>query len=150
MGQTLKNLSSKELTSKTIFDNRFVIEIAEKVHIHYRNLRLNLSMQDWISLCQGCIDAFNRWKKLDCPENKQGIHIELCRKKIATEAHNDGIKVNLNNNLYNHNKEKIFSEGAEFTDEKYIHLKVRDIRLEMPILEFKLLAQAIKEADEQL
>lgn len=150
MGHTRENLAKRELSNQTIFNNRFVVEIAEKVHVHYRNLRIVLSLQDWIELCKGCADALERWKKRGCPEAKEGVHIELCRKKVATEAVNEGVKVNLNDNLYVMNEGKIFSLGAEFKDKIYIHLKYRDLRLEMPLEEFKTFASAVKEADERL
>lgn len=150
MGHTIENLSVQELNNQTIFNNRMVVEVAEKMHIHYRNLRIMLSVQDWIEFCKGCADSLDRWQKRGCPEPKNGVHIELCRKKVATDAHNDGIKVNLNDNLYLPNEGKIFAEGADFKDKTYVHLKYRDLRLEMPILEFKQFAQAIKEADARL
>jgi hypothetical protein len=150
MGHTRENLAFREIGNKAIFSNRFVIEIAEKVHIHYRNLRILLSVQDWIEFCKGCQDALIRWNQRGCPEPKEGVHIELCRKKVATEAHNDGIKINLNDNLYLPNEGKIFAEGADFKDKTYIHLKIRDTRIELSIDEFKTLAEAVKEADARL
>lgn len=150
MGHTRDKLSHRELGNQTIFNNRFVVEIAEKVHIHYRNLRIILSVQDWIELCKGCADSLERWQKRGCPEPKEGVHIELCRKRVGTDAHNDGVKVNLNDNLYLPNEGKIFAEGADFKDNTYIHVKYRDLRLEMPIDEFRTFAEAVKEADARL
>ena len=150
MGHTRENLSVQELNNTAIFDRRFVVEVAEKMHIHYRNLRIMLSLGDWIEFSQGCADALDRWKKQGCPEPKEGKHVELCRKKVATDAHNDGVKVNLNDNLYLPNEGKIFAEGAVFKDKTYIHVKYRDLRLEMSLGEFKKFAEAIKEADAKL
>jgi hypothetical protein len=107
-------------------------------------------MQDWVEMCTGMVQALERWKKQGCPESAKGVHIELCRKKVATDAHNDGIKVNFNQNLYPANEGRIFAEGAEFRDENYVHLKIRDLRLEMPVSEFKELADAIAEASKRL
>jgi hypothetical protein len=150
MGHTIKNLAKKELTTKAVFDRRFVIELAEKVHVHYRNLRLNLSMQDFLEICRGCIQAYERWNKRGQPLPEKGVHIELCRKIVATDAHNDGIQVNLNHNLYNENEGKVYAEGADFKDENYIHLKIRDMRLEMSIEEFRELVEVVKNAERHL
>jgi hypothetical protein len=118
-------------------------------HIHYRNLRISLSTVDFIEFTNGCIQAFERWNARGCPENPK-VHIELCRKQIAKSCLNDGFKVNLNENLYNANQGRIFAEGSDFAEEKYIHLKMRDMRLEMSLEEFKEFADVVKEASERL
>jgi len=150
MGHILKQLAKRDICSRTIFNNRFTIEISEKVHLHYRNLRIILNLSDFLELCKGCIASLDRWAKLGLPEPKEGQHIELCRKKVATEACNAGIQVSLNSNLYNKNEGKIYAEGAEFTDDQYVHIKIRDIRIECSIKEFEVLADAIIEAKERL
>ena len=150
MGHTLVSLSKRDLPSESIFSNRFVIECAEKMHLHYRNMRILLNVDDFKKIGSSCYNAMSRWKNLGNPENNANTHIELCRQSIAEFAHNDGIRINLNKNLYNLNDGKIFAEGCDFKDEKYIHLKIRDIRLEMSIEEFKTLAGAVKEAEGKL
>lgn len=151
MGQTIRNLSKKELKEKSIFNNRFVIEVCEKVHFHYRNLRIVLSQTDWEELAKGIRDSLDRWKKLGSPEPKEGTHIELCRKEVAKEPLFDNeISINLNKNLYLQNEGKIYSEGAELDDKSYIHLKIRDTRLELRPSEFLLLAEAVEEAKKEL
>jgi hypothetical protein len=120
------------------------------MHFHYRNLRIILSLPDFLELARGLIVAMERWQKLGQPEPAKGQHIELCRRKVATEAYNEGIQVNLNQNLYNANKGKIYAEGADFTDEKYCHIKIRDLRIECSITEFHLIAEAFREAEEKL
>jgi len=109
-----------------------------------------LSLSDFIELSRGLVAALDRWGKLGQPEPKKGTHIELCRKKVATDAYNAGIQVNLNKNLYNENKDKIFSEGAGFEDEKYIHIKCRDLRLELSLKEFEEFSNAVTEAKKRL
>jgi hypothetical protein len=146
MGKILKTLSWSNLSAQSIFPQRFVIEFCEKIHIHYRNLRLLLSLDDWLEICQGFITSYERWKKLGNPIPDKTSHIELCRRKVGQNVQNEGIQINLNLNLYNQNKDKIYAEGANFEAEKYIHLKIRDIRLEMPISEFMELANNVAEA----
>lgn len=150
MGTTIRSLSKKAISGKTIFNNRMVVEICEKVHLHYRNLRIILSLQDFLEMGRGIVSSFERWGALGSPIPDKGVHIELCRKKVATQAHNDGIQVNLNHNLYNNNKGKIFAEGADFEEKHYIHLKVKDLRLELSINEFKELSDVITEAKRKL
>jgi len=150
MGHTLQNLSEKEIEQKSIFNNRFVIEICERVHTHYRNLRIVQHLDDFITMADGFNAAIERWKKRGCPGTGQGVHIELVRKQIAQADESNKIIVNYNKNLYNQNEGSIFSEGADFTDDKYIHVKYRDLRFEMSIAEFKEFADAIREAEEKV
>lgn len=150
MGHTLVPLANKPLKSKAIFSHRFVVEAVENFHIHYRNLRISLSKEDFIAICTGCVQAFERWSKRGCPEAPEA-HIELCRKNVVgNDTDADSIRINLNENLYNRNQGKIFAEGADFTEDRYIHLKIRDLRLEMSIEEFKELENAVKEASGRL
>jgi hypothetical protein len=149
MGHTLLPLANKKLNACAIFNNRFVVEIAETVHVHYRNLRINLSLTDWISMAQGMSDALKRWKDRGSPEPAQGTHIELCRKEVVKYPIDlDICKVNLNKNLYLQHDGKIFAEGAGLEDEQYIHLKIRDLRIELTKEDFKVLAEAVKEASD--
>jgi hypothetical protein len=146
MGLTLVKLSSRQLKDTEIFPNRFVTEVCEKFHVHYRNLRLLLSYSDFIEMMKGMAASHDRWVKLGSPEPKPGSHIELCRKQVGRDACNDGIQINLNKNLYPGNDGKIFSEGCKFKDDRYIHLKIRDIRIELSIDDFTTLAESVNEA----
>lgn len=150
MGKTLESLSKKKLQGKCIFNNRFVIEICEKVHTHYRNIRIVQSLDDFINMAEGFSQSLERWKKRGCP-GTGNRHIELCRKQVAVSDFSDTVEVNLNENLYKKNKGEIFEKGSEFLEEeKYIHVKIRDIRIEMSIDEFSLVAETFKEAQERL
>ena len=150
MGHTILNLADKKFPEQAIFNNRLVVEIAETVHFHYRNLRIALSEKDWREFGKGMADAWKRWNERGCPPTGSG-HIELCRKDVATmPVDKDFCKVNLNKNLYALNEGRIFADGAELDDEQYVHLKIRDIRLELTKAEFKILAEAIKEASDVL
>lgn len=146
MGQTIHQLSQRPLASPPIFKNRFCVEICEKVHTHYRNLRLVNSLHDWVNMAEGFRDALDRWKKRGCPGTSGQNHIELCRKSIVSESENGSIQVNLNRNLYPANADRIFSEGACFDEPTYIHLKIGDIRIELSHSQFEALSDAIIEA----
>lgn len=151
MGRTLEPLAKTEIGKKAIFNNRFVIELCEKAHIHYRNIRIVQSLDDFISTAESFVSALERWKKRGCPGTGPNQHIELCRKKIAIADDSDTFQINLNENLYKKNEGGIFAEGAEFNeDEKYIHVKIRDTRIELSLEEFNKIATAFKEAQEKL
>lgn len=143
MGQTIQNLAKTELNDKAIFNNRFVVEACEDFHFHYRNLRIRISYADWPFFARGFSDAYLRWEKQGRPF---GGHTELCRKQVASNALDDGIQINLNRNLYKLNDGKVFSEGTDLVEDKYIHFKYRDLRMEMTLDEFKLLAKTVQDA----
>lgn len=149
MGQKIRILSERKLDKPAVFNNRLVVEVCEAIHIHYRNLRLLLSVTDWEMLSAGLVGALERWKKRGEPEPGKR-HVELCRKDVALFPHNDGIMISLNKNLYNLNEGGIYADGAKISDPEYIHVKIRDMRLEMTIEEFKELAKSFKEASEAL
>ena len=149
MGQKIQVLSERKLSRKSVFNNRFVVEVCETIHVHYRNLRLLLSVTDWEMLSKGMVDAFDRWRKRGEPDPGKH-HIELCRKQVATFPHNDGIMISLNKNLYKPNEGRIYSAGAAIDDKEYIHFKYRDLRMEMTIEEFRELSDTFKEAREKL
>lgn len=148
MGQTFKALAARKLPGIPVFPNRFVIEICEAVHVHYKNLRIMLSLNDFECMANAFTQALDRWKKRGSPAVGEK-HIELTRKEM-TESTEDSVKVNLNHNLYKRNDGKIFAEGAKVEDDLYIHFKVRDLRLELTKEEFKQLAEAVSDASEAL
>lgn len=151
MGKTIIGLAEEKFEEKAIFNNRLVVEVCETFHVHYRNLRIVLSQKDWESFGKGMNDAWTRWVQRGRPSCSSANHIELCRKEVAVSPiDNDSCKVNLNKNLYEQNEGKIFAEGADLLDDVYIHLKIRDLRLELTKAEFKVLAKAIKEADDAI
>lgn len=149
MGQTIEKLAEREVEQKCIFNNRFVVEICEKVHTHYRNLRIVQSLDDFINMAEGFASSLERWKKRGCP-GTGSRHIELCRKNVAIADDSNKIQINLNHNLYNEHEGQIFSKGADFKEETYIHLKIRDYRVELSIDDFKKLSEAIIEASVKL
>jgi hypothetical protein len=148
VGHTIIALADRKFPEHAIFNNRLVVEVAETIHFHYRNLRIALSEQDWKEFGKGMSDAWKRWNDRGCPPAGSG-HIELCRKEVAKNPiDKDFCKVNLNKNLYAVNEGRIFAEGAELADDTYIHVKVRDVRLEFTKEEFKIFSEAIKEASD--
>ncbi|MCE5224907.1 MAG: hypothetical protein LLG05_03515 [Porphyromonadaceae bacterium] len=149
MGQSLENLSQRDLPSKSVFNNRFVVEICEKVHVHYRNLRINLSLSDWKSLADGFKNSVLRWIQRGEPQCGQK-HIELTRKEVVVSEESRKVLINLNKNLYKCNEGRIFAEGADLKDDVYIHFKIGDIRMEFTINEFLIICDAIKEAETKL
>lgn len=149
MGRTLRNLSRRTLPDKAIFNNRFVVEICESVHVHYRNLRINLSLSDWRGLCDGFKSSLTRWIARGEPQTGKTSHIELTRKTVAGEKERE-VLINLNHNLYKCNEGRIFSEGSDLKDDLYIHFKIGDLRLEFTTEEFGVISDAIIEAKKRL
>lgn len=149
MGLTIEPLAVRKLSGKAIFNNRFCIEICEKMHTHYRNIRIVQTLDDFINMAEGFSAALERWKKRGCP-GTGSRHIELCRKQVAVSDFSDTVEINLNENLYKKNEGGIFAEGADFSDDRYIHIKLRDVRVECSLSEFHEIAEAIKEAQEKL
>lgn len=147
MGQIIKNLAKAVGLKPAIFNNRFVVEACEDFHFHYRNLRIRISYADWPTFAKGFSDAYLRWERTGRPFSK---HTELCRKVVASNSPDDGIQINLNKNLYKLNEGRIFSLGTDLADSTYIHLKYRDLRLEMTREEFGIFAKAVGEAEDQL
>lgn len=149
MGQTIEPLAKRKLGGKPIFDKRFVVEICEKMHTHYRNIRIVQTLDDFINMAEGFASALERWKKRGCP-GTGSRHIELCRKQVAVSDFSDEIEINLNKNLYLENEGQIFAEGADFKEPEYIHLKIRDVRIELSIEDFKALTETMIEAHGKL
>lgn len=148
MGKVLRKLSEKKLgDDRGIFPNRFVIEVCEKFHVHFKNLRLMIGKSDWIEFANGVVDSFTRWKKRGEPEPDASSHIELCRKRLS-DAENNTVLITLNENLYLKHDGKIFAEGAELLDDVYVHVKIRGVRLEFSKNDFRVIADAIQEARE--
>ncbi len=149
MGETITNLAKRTIGQKSIFNNRMVVEICEKVHFHYRNFRIVQSLDDFINMAEGVSASLERWKKRGCP-GTGSRHIELCRKQVAVADFSDTVEVNLNKNLYLENDGHIFAEGACFKEPNYIHVKIRDVRIELSIEEFNTVAETLYEAKKRL
>lgn len=148
MGHTIEALKEVKLSGDQIFPKRFVVEICEAVHVHYKNLRLLLSLEDWKELARGCADSLRRWEERRSPEPSVGTHIELCRKTVGSNnLGGDSVKINLNKNLYAVNDGKIFAEGAALEGDEYVHLKLWDLRLELTKDQYRTLRSAIVEAE---
>jgi len=75
-------------------------------------------------------------------------HIELCRKDVVPNK-NESMCINLNKNLYK-KVHGIYSKGNEFDEDTYIHVKYRDLRIEMPESEFVEFADMVVEARNKL
>jgi len=64
MGHILRNLAKKEINKSSMHYPRFLsIERCEDFHIHWRNLRIELSQQEFEQFCQGIYLAYFNWNK---------------------------------------------------------------------------------------
>jgi hypothetical protein len=108
-------------------------------------------MPDFVNIAKGCSDSLKRLEMMELESPDEKKHVELCRKEVASEPlGSDDIQVNLNENLYNRHEERIFSEGANFNEPIYIHLKIRDLRIEMSLDDFEKLHEAVTEAKKNM
>lgn len=148
MGQTIEALKETKLEGQQIFPNRFVVECCEAFHVHYKNLRILLSTEDFKEMSRGMADSLRRWEERRSPDPSKNNHIELCRKVVGQKnLGGDSVKINLNKNLYAQNEGKIFAEGAKLEGDDYVHLKLWDLRIELTKEQYKQLRSAIIEAE---
>jgi hypothetical protein len=146
MGRNIRNLSETSLQSKTIFPKRMITECDETMHLHWRNLRLEMSDDDFVEFANMIIKAYSA-KMMKNLKTQEGQHMELAIGEIKNPIKPDSLKVDEQVNLY-----KILNyPHAEFYEEdEFIVIRLRDLRIEMGKEEFKTFAGAIKEADEKL
>lgn len=137
MGFTRKVLAKKELSKESVFyTDKFVIEIAESIHIHLRNFRLELSIEEWKLFAKGVIISYvNWWRKgkpgYQSPENNW----KLFKSKINPVAGKGDSSV-LTNDMR--------IELQEFAD--YIHFHFRTTKYEFTINEFLEFADEVTKA----
>ena len=48
MGKVIAPLAKTKVPANTVFDKRLVIECCERFHIHWRNVRLELTPDNWL------------------------------------------------------------------------------------------------------
>ena len=75
MGFTRKVLGEKELDHKPVFyTDSFRIDLCESLHIHYRNFRLELSLEEWKEFAKGIIFGYLRWLRRSKPGYQKPVN----------------------------------------------------------------------------
>ena len=150
MGKVILPLSEGELSDKTIFDRRFVIECCETFHLHWRNLRLELSADNWLQLVEAFETGIAKWRAHGSPRSHP--HLELARFLMDTSQVVNGTTANaeLCENLYKTLRETHGADAEFWVEDAFVHFHYRDLRVEMPIADFLGFSKTMTEAHTKL
>jgi len=73
MGNTIKILAEKKLKAVSdIYSDMHTIERCEDFHLHWRNLRMIFTKEEFEEFCKAVIFAYNNWQKQGKPEPVPG------------------------------------------------------------------------------
>jgi hypothetical protein len=150
MGKVILPLSEGELSEKTIFDRRFVIECCENFHLHWRNLRLELSADNWIQLVEAFEAGIAKWRAHGSPRSHP--HLELAKFLMDTNEviHPTTANAELCENLYKTLRETHGADAEFWVEEAFVHFHYRDLRVEMPIADFLAFSKTMTAAHTKL
>ena len=150
MGKVILPLSEGELSEKTIFDRRFVIECCETFHLHWRNLRLELSADNWIQLVEAFETGIAKWRAHGSPRSHP--HLELAKFLMDTSEviHPTTANAELCENLYKTLRETHGADAEFWVEEAFVHFHYRDLRVEMPIADFLAFSKTMTAAHTKL
>jgi len=150
MGKVIRKLAESAVPAKTIFDKRVVVECCETFHLHWRNLRLELTHETWTDFLATMLEADRVWREGGAPASH--THFELARTLIDTDQVLNGTSAGaeLCENLY-----KIapppFGLHAEFyDDDEFVHFHYRDLRVEMSVEDFLAFSKVMADARDRL
>ncbi|MBX2989653.1 MAG: glycosyltransferase [Bacteroidetes bacterium] len=143
MGKTLLPLVAAKIPKKTIFDKRFVIECCETFHFHWRNLRLELTHENFLDFVATFEQALHNWRNAGSPSSAP--HFEMGRMRIANPICTpDDFKIEVCENLY---KTHETSKDSHFLEEDtFVHMHYRDLRVEMANNDFLRFAGTVRAA----
>ena len=137
MGYAREILAKKELSDKSVFyTDVFKVEIAESIHIHLRNFRICLSIEEWKTFAKGIILSYLRWwyrRKPGYQPTSQNW--KMFQGKVdAVAGRGDSSVI----------KNELIVELSQFAD--YIHFHFRNTRYEFTVDEFLEFADEITKA----
>lgn len=143
MGKTLLPLATAKIPKKTIFDKRFVVECCETFHFHWRNLRLELTHENFLDFVATFEQALHNWRSAGSPSSAP--HFEMGRMRIANPICTpDDFKIEVCENLY---KTHETSKDSHFLEEDtFVHMHYRDLRVEMANSDFLRFAGTVRTA----
>jgi tRNA A-37 threonylcarbamoyl transferase component Bud32 len=149
MGKVIRHLAEGTVPDKTIFDRRFVAECCETFHVHWRNLRLELSPENWKQMLAAFLEADRVWRANGSPDKHP--HLELTRFLRSGDTLNGtSVGAELCENLYK-TAPPPFGTDAEFYEEdEFVHFHYRDLRVEMSVEDFLAFSAVMAEARERL
>ncbi len=146
MGKILKILASTKLPKNTIFSDRFVAECCETFHFHFRNLRFEVTRDDFLQLRQALREIEENYVRHGEPKSHH--HLELCRAVLNPQNSSQELSVELCENIY----KKYFTgwDSHFHNEDTFIHLHWRDMRIEMSNAEFIEFGKAVSQAYKKL
>jgi hypothetical protein len=150
MGKVIAPLAEGTVPEHTIFDRRFVLECCERFHVHWRNLRLELTADNWIEFVRTFEEAIATWRAHGSP--REHTHLELAKYLMDLDevVHPTTVGVELCENLYKTVRET-HGQDAEFWEEDaFVHFHYRDMRFEMSIVDFLGFSKAMSDARHKL
>ena len=95
MAKIIAPLANANVPVNTVFDRRLVIECCERFHIHWRNVRLELTPANWDGFVNTFEQAIATWRANGSP--RQHEHLELARYLMDTNeiVHPTDVEVEL-------------------------------------------------------
>lgn len=141
MGYTRKILAQRELGAQSVFyTDVFRLDLAESLHLHLRNFRLELTLQEWKVFARGVLEAYARWWVRGKPGYQPTeSHLNLFLTRVDPVAgRGEGSLIT--------NECRV--ELSQFAD--YVHLHFRNTRYEFSVGEFLELADELSKAAQTL
>lgn len=143
MGETIKKLSQASIKARGVFPRRAVMESCETLHFHYRWLRLEMHKEEFKDILALFEESSKRYSELGEPE--VSFHEELSKKTLPNYVDRK-IDVELCKNLYKTSSNTGGKDSEFFIDNSYIHIHWDNVRLEMSIDEFAVVAETFHSA----
>lgn len=127
MGNVRAVLSTKDIDAVGMYNEFVRTELCETIHLHYRDLRLNLTGEQFLNVKKTLQDGYQRWVDLGkpYPGNKDDL---LCVLKMEDEQ------------IFKNEMKIELVEGG------YVHIHYKDMRLEVQFYTFFLFVTLFKEA----
>ena len=150
MGKVIAPLADGKVPEHTIFDKRFVLECCERFHIHWRNMRLELTADNWIEFVRTFEEAIATWRSNGSP--REHFHLELAKHLMDTKeiVHPTSVEVELCENLYKSMRETHGADAEFWHEDAFVHFHYRDLRFEMSIADFLGFSETMASARERL
>ncbi len=141
MGHTKKILGASQIPSiPRFYSNKIAIEVAENIHLHYRNYRLEMDHNEFKILAESFIEAFGNWSVTGKP--KKAMYEKLGDKNIFLAQREIPASPSLFND--NTNSGSLRVERQQWMD--YFHIHYKDFRFEFSGSEFEEFAQVVSNA----
>jgi len=148
MGDVKKNLCKKELPERELHNSRMFIDLAENIHIHYREYRNIFSLQEYFEYAGIISKSTDDVRSYLCQnpsyeEGKYPTTIMIAGGKMRQRSF---LKTSPkpNQSFYHNNHLTIELQEEYVTDE--IHIHYRDFRIAMNRENFRVFAQGVSES----